>query len=63
MSCNVKYIFVFNYFNNIRFIVYKVLKLINVRKYFVLMIGIEFFYMDIILLKFNYKIIDIMSII
>lgn len=63
MSCNVKYIFVFNYFIYIRFIVYKVLKLINVRKYFVLMIGIEFFYMDIILLKFNYKIIDIRSII
>lgn len=61
MSCNVKYIFVFNYFIYIRFIVYKVLKLINVRKYFVLMIEIEFFYMDIILLKFNYKIIDIRS--
>lgn len=54
-------IYVFIYFIYIRFIVYKVLKLINVRKYFVLMIGIEFFYMDIILLKFNYKIIDIMS--
>lgn len=54
-------IFVFNYFIYFRFIVYKVLKLINVRKYFVLMIGIEFFYMDIILLKFNYRKIDIKS--
>lgn len=52
---------VFNYFIYIRFIVYKVPKLTNARKYPVLTTGTEFFYMDTTSPKFNYKTTDITS--
>lgn len=52
---------VFTYFIYIRFIVYKVPKLTNARKYPVLTTGTEFFYMDTTSPKFNYKTTDIRS--
>lgn len=52
---------VFPYFIYIRFIVYKVPKLTNARKYPVLTTGTEFFYMDTTSPKFNYKTTDITS--